>query len=98
MDDAIQIMKVEKLQAKVFGDRQALGRAAGEAVAARLKELLPKKPVSMIFAAAPSQNEFLELTLDWLYAHVRRLWVSEPDRLVSLRAAIEDHAVIADAI
>jgi glucosamine-6-phosphate deaminase len=60
MDDAVRIFKVEKLQAKVYVDRTALGRAAGEAAAAKLRELLAKKPVSVIFAAAPSQNEFLE--------------------------------------
>ena len=70
MDDAVRIMKVEKLQAKVYVDRAALGRAAGEAAAAKLKELLAKKPVSIIFAAAPSQNEFLETLvaakgIDW---------------------------------
>src|SRR5579862_3555212 len=70
MDDAVRIMKVEKLQAKVYVDRAALGRAAGEAVAGKLKELLAKKPVSVIFAAAPSQNEFLQTLvaakgIDW---------------------------------
>jgi glucosamine-6-phosphate deaminase len=70
MDDAVRIMKVEKLQAKVYVDRAALGRAAGEAAAVKLKELLAKKPVSVIFAAAPSQNEFLETLvaakgIDW---------------------------------
>lgn len=70
MDDAVRIMKVEKLQAKVYVDRAALGRAAGEAAAATLKELLARKPVSVIFAAAPSQNEFLETLvaakgIDW---------------------------------
>ena len=70
MDDAVRIMKVEKLQAKVYTDRGALGRAAGEAAASKLRELLAKKPVSVIFAAAPSQNEFLETLvaakgIDW---------------------------------
>jgi len=70
MDDAVRTMKVEKLQAKVYVDRAALGRAAGEAAAAKLKELIAKKPVSVIFAAAPSQNEFLETLvaakgIDW---------------------------------
>jgi glucosamine-6-phosphate deaminase len=60
MDDAVRIMKVDKLQARVFTDKQALGRAAGAAVAGKMRELLAKKPVSMIFAAAQSQNEFLE--------------------------------------
>src|SRR5258708_12695459 len=70
MDDAVRIMKVEQLQAKVYVDRAALGRAAGKAAAAKLGELLEKKPVSVIFAAAPSQNEFLETLvaakgIDW---------------------------------
>jgi len=70
MDDAVRIMKVEQLQAKVYVDRAGLGRAAGEAAAAKLRELLAKKPVSVIFAAAPSQNEFLETLvaakgIDW---------------------------------
>lgn len=81
-------------------------RTAFRAIATRIRSLAVNEPVQLIgldaqmhaLVGAASQNEFLELTLDWLYAHVRRLWVSEPDRLVSLRAAIEDHAVIADAI
>lgn len=70
MEDAVRIVKVEKLLAKVYVDRGALGRAAGEAAASKLRELLAKKPVSVIFAAAPSQNEFLETLvaakgIDW---------------------------------
>jgi glucosamine-6-phosphate deaminase len=60
MDDAVRIMKVDKLHAKVYVDRAALGRAAAGEVAAKLRELLVKQPVSVIFAAAQSQNEFLE--------------------------------------
>ncbi len=70
MDEATRIFKVDKLQAQVFIDRRALGRAAAEAAAAKLKELLAKKPVSVIFAAAQSQIEFLEALaatkgIDW---------------------------------
>lgn len=70
MDDAVRIMKVEQLHARVYTDRAALGRAAGQAAAATLRELLATKPVSVIFAAAPSQNEFLETLvaeggIDW---------------------------------
>lgn len=70
MDDAVRILKVDKLQAQVFVDRQALGRAAGRAVAAKMRELLARKPVAMIFAAAQSQTEFLETLvaekgIDW---------------------------------
>ena len=70
MDDAVRIMKVDKLQARVYGDRHALGRAAAADVAAKMRELIAAKPISMIFAAAQSQNEFLDaLTatkgIDW---------------------------------
>jgi glucosamine-6-phosphate deaminase len=60
MDEATRIFKVDKLQAQVFVDRRALGRAAAEAAASKLRELIAKKPVSVIFAAAQSQIEFLE--------------------------------------
>ena len=70
MDESVRVFKVEKLQARVFSDKQALGRAAAAAVAAQMRELQAKKPVSVIFAAAQSQNEFLESLLlekgiDW---------------------------------
>ena len=70
MEDAIRILKVDRLQAKVYADRKALGLAAGNAVVDKLKDLLPQKHVSMIFAAAASQLEFLETLaqakdIDW---------------------------------
>jgi glucosamine-6-phosphate deaminase len=70
MDDAVRIMKVDKLQARVYADRRALGRAAAADVAAKMRELLAAKPISMIFAAAQSQVEFLETLvtvkgIDW---------------------------------
>jgi len=52
---------VEKLTVKVFPSRIAMGQAAGQAVASKMKEILREKTeLSMVFAAAPSQNEFLE--------------------------------------
>jgi len=70
MDDAVRVFKVDKLQARVFTDKHALGRAAAAAVAGKMRELQAKQTVSMIFAAAQSQNEFLEALLaekglDW---------------------------------
>jgi glucosamine-6-phosphate deaminase len=69
-DDAIRVFKAGELEARVYPDRRALGRAAGTAAAAKIRELLGRKPVSVIFAAAPSQNEFLETLaaapgIDW---------------------------------
>ncbi|MBP1966441.1 glucosamine-6-phosphate deaminase [Paenibacillus aceris] len=62
---------VEKLSVQVFSDRKSLGKAAAAQVAAVVKELLSSQnEIRMIFAAAPSQNEFLEELLlidgiDW---------------------------------
>ena len=57
----IQTFAVEKLQVKVFSNRREMGKAAGRAVAAKMKEILKvKKALSVVFASAPSQNEFLE--------------------------------------
>jgi glucosamine-6-phosphate deaminase len=69
-DDAIRVFKAERLEVRVYPDRGALGRAAGEAAAAMIRELSARKTVSIIFAAAPSQNEFLETLaaaggIDW---------------------------------
>ncbi len=53
--------KVDKLSVKIYEGRAQLGAAAALAAAAELRRLLEKQPeVRMIFAAAPSQNEFLE--------------------------------------
>jgi glucosamine-6-phosphate deaminase len=47
--------------ARVYADRQALGRAAGLDAAERIRRLLAaQQQVTIVFAAAPSQNEFLE--------------------------------------
>ncbi|SDO56958.1 glucosamine-6-phosphate deaminase [Paenibacillus sp. yr247] len=52
---------VDRLKVKVYENREELGRAAGMEVAKRIKELLStQQSVRIIFAAAPSQNEFLK--------------------------------------
>ncbi|WP_309120025.1 glucosamine-6-phosphate deaminase [Paenibacillus sp.] len=62
---------VDRLKVRVYANRKELGTAAGLAVAERMRDLLAKQPgVRMIFAAAPSQNEFLETLvaqdgIDW---------------------------------
>ena len=51
----------EKLVVKVYNNRYSLGKAAAEHVSGLLTGLLKeKKEVRIIFAAAPSQNEFLD--------------------------------------
>jgi len=52
--------KKEKLNVKVFKDRPELGVEAAETFTAKVKDLLKTRAfVNVIFASAPSQNEFL---------------------------------------
>lgn len=63
-------LEKDKLEILVFDTRAEMGEFAAGEVAAKINELLKKKDeVNMIFAAAPSQNEFLSGLLahdiDW---------------------------------
>lgn len=58
------------MQVNIYDSREAMGRAAAEAVAAKITELLAtRKFVNIVFAAAPSQEEFLaalrEIPVEW---------------------------------
>lgn len=56
----IKEMKAENLKVKIYDTRQSMGKAASREVAVRIKYLLGiKNEINMVFAAAPSQNEFL---------------------------------------
>lgn len=62
--------KVDTLQVKVYADRAAMGEAAAIAVIDKITALFTTQAyVNIIFAAAPSQNEFLaalvKSSLDW---------------------------------
>ncbi len=67
----MKLFKKEALSVKQYPTRRAMGEAAATDVAERIKELLAaQERVNMIFAAAPSQNEFLETLvsargIDW---------------------------------
>ncbi len=67
----LQKFQVERLSVAIYETRVAMGRAAGLAVIDKIKALQSRPgPVRMIFAAAPSQNEFLETLvqgrgIDW---------------------------------
>ncbi|MDD6312867.1 MAG: glucosamine-6-phosphate deaminase [Firmicutes bacterium] len=51
----------DKLKVKIFDTRDSMGACAASECAAKMKELLNQKSeINMIFAAAPSQNEFLK--------------------------------------
>lgn len=54
-------MTVDALKVKVFDTRQQMGESAAKDVIDKIKELLGQQDlVNIIFAAAPSQNEFLD--------------------------------------
>jgi glucosamine-6-phosphate deaminase len=56
----VERLTLDSLRAEVFANRAELGVAAGMAVGQRLREVLGRQPQArMIFASAPSQNEFL---------------------------------------
>jgi len=67
--------KVDNLDVKVYDTRKSMGLEAGNEAIAYLKDLLAKQDqVYIIFAAAPSQNEFLETVanaegVDWSRVH-----------------------------
>jgi glucosamine-6-phosphate deaminase len=51
----------DMLVVKIFPTREEMGKKAAEDVSKKINELLKQKPeINMIFAAAPSQNEFLK--------------------------------------
>ncbi|TKB99203.1 6-phosphogluconolactonase [Pedobacter cryophilus] len=57
----IQEFKVQELTVKVYKDRKEMGEAAAEIAAAIIRRLLAhKEEINIVFAAAPSQNEFLD--------------------------------------
>jgi len=54
-------LTIENLTVLQYETREWMGRAAAADVAAKMKEmLLEKENISVIFASAPSQNEFLD--------------------------------------
>ncbi|GAB3959942.1 glucosamine-6-phosphate deaminase [Spirosoma harenae] len=80
-----EIEQIDELQVHIFDTRQQMGVAAGQAVAAKIKELLTEKDrLRIVFAAAPSQNEMLDYLataegIDW-----RRIDVFHMDEYVGL--------------
>lgn len=56
----MQEKKIDNLKVRIYESRSAMGAAAADDVGDRINELfLRKEFVNIIFAAAPSQNEFL---------------------------------------
>jgi len=69
--DAIHRVLTDKLTTLVYEDRAFMGEVAADMISEKIIELLGQQEfVNMIFAAAPSQNEFLEAlvqnaAIDW---------------------------------
>ena len=67
--------KADKLTYKIYESRQEMGICAAKEAAAEIKAQIAKKgEINMIFAAAPSQNEFLaalinDKEIDWTKIH-----------------------------
>ena len=61
LEKTTEIFTVDNLEVRIFPDREALGKAAAEDVAAHMKKEMAKREyINMVFAAAPSQEEFLK--------------------------------------
>ena len=53
-NNMIRAFSVEKLQVKIFSNRREMGKAAGQAVAEKVREVLgTRKALSIVFASAP---------------------------------------------
>lgn len=67
----IKEKQVDKLKVKIYATRQDMGEGAAKEAAAKIKELIASKgEINIVFAAAPSQNEFLasliaDKEIDW---------------------------------
>ncbi|MGQ9553353.1 MAG: glucosamine-6-phosphate deaminase [Anaerolineae bacterium] len=78
-------LKADELKVEVYANRTDMGTAAAQDVAERMKQVISEKGrVVMVFAAAPSQNEFLaalaaDKSLDW-----RRVIAFHLDEYVAL--------------
>jgi glucosamine-6-phosphate deaminase len=71
MMQEIKAISIDKLSVKIYETRLQMGEEGADDVSEKIKELLTKQDfVNIIFAAAPSQNEFLaalsrEKGIDW---------------------------------
>jgi len=80
-------VKLDQLRVEIYATREDMGAAAGHAAAELMRKLLEEKEaVRMVFAAAPSQNEFLAALgsspgIDW-----RRVTALHMDEYVGLSA------------
>jgi glucosamine-6-phosphate deaminase len=91
---------VDSLRVVVHEDRASLGRAAAEGVARAIADRQAVAPVArVVFAAAPSQNEFLAALIayrgiDWSRVHgfhMDEYLGIDPDHPASFRRYLQEH-------
>ena len=86
-----------RLAVEVHPDRVALGRAAARAVAAHLHGVIARPgEARVIFACAPSQNEFLAALVDPAHGGLA-LWVPPPPGEAAAAAAQQQQQAQAQA-
>lgn len=65
IDKPISEMTRDSLRVEVYEDRAAAGRAAAAIVGERIRRAVARKgEANVVFAAAPSQNDFIESLLE----------------------------------
>ena len=98
----IKRLKISNMQVKVYSGRAEMGKGAAAETAECLRRLLGEKDVvNMVFAAAPSQNEFLaalcrEPGVDWRRVHAYHMdeYIGlAPDAPQSFVRYLEEHVI-----
>ena len=83
----ISSFQKDKLRVQIYSTRREMGLAAAKDVAATIRALLAHQPaVNIIFAAAPSQNEFLEALCEEKDIEWKRINAFHMDEYVNLPA------------
>lgn len=78
----------DQLQIDIYNDRLEMGVAAAQAVAVAIRKLIAtQKTVTMVFAAAPSQNEFLDALSDAAGIDWHRVTAFHMDEYIGLPTA-----------
>lgn len=85
----MNIMQIDNLKIEIADNRNSMGKAAANEVALQIKSLLNRKEeIRIVFAAAPSQNEFLyefaKINLEW-----NRITAFHMDEYIGLNDNVE---------
>ena len=81
----IRELKIDELEIKVFENRVKMGEAAASVVGEQIVKLLGQQEyVNIVFASAPSQNEFLEALIKQAGIDWRRVNAFHVDEYIGL--------------